>query len=114
MAELIESARLIDLILVMVVIEAVALVLLHRQTGQGIAPRALIGFMLAGGFLLLAIRAALTDAGWIWIGLWLTLALIAHLADLALRWQTTPNHPSSAKPAQTDHGDPADTSRRGL
>jgi hypothetical protein len=33
-------------------------------------------------FLLFALRAALTGAGWIWVCLWITLSLPAHLADL--------------------------------
>lgn len=87
MAELLTSGRLIDLILGLVLVEALALVLLHHLTGKGVAPRELIGLLLAGGFLLVALRAALVGAAWYWIGLWLTLALLAHLADLALRWR---------------------------
>ncbi|RKT43408.1 hypothetical protein [Thiocapsa rosea] len=88
MAELFESGRLIDLILGLVVVEAIALTLFNRLTGKGVAPRDLVGLLLAGAFLLVAVRFALTGAEWIWIGLWLGLALIAHLADLALRWRS--------------------------
>lgn len=77
---------MIDLIIALVVIEGVALTLLHRFTGKGVAPRDLVGLLLAGGFLLLAVRAALVEAGWGWVGLCLALALLAHLADLAIRW----------------------------
>lgn len=88
MAELFASGRLIDLILGLVVVEAIALTVFHRLTGKGVAPRDLVGLLLAGAFLLVAVRFALTGAEWVWIGLWLGLALIAHLADLALRWRT--------------------------
>lgn len=81
------SGRLIELILLLVAFEALALSLLHRLTGKGIAPRELIGLLAAGVCLLLALRAALTDSGWMQVGLWLTLALAAHLADLAMRWR---------------------------
>ncbi len=87
MAELFASGRLIDLILGLVVVEAIALTVMHRVTGKGVAPRDLVGLLLAGAFLLVAVRFALTGAEWTWIGFWLALALIAHLADLALRWR---------------------------
>ncbi|WP_296804842.1 hypothetical protein [Thiocapsa sp.] len=88
MAELFASGRLIDLILGLVLVEAIALTVLYRLTGKGVAPRDLVGLLLAGAFLLIAVRFALTGADWVWIGLWLALALVAHLADLALRWRT--------------------------
>jgi hypothetical protein len=87
MSDWITSGRLVDLILVLVVLEAVALLAFHRLTGRGLGPRQLIGVLVSGGCLLLALRAALTGAAWTWIGAWLTIALIAHLADLALRWR---------------------------
>lgn len=88
MADLFASGRLIDLILALVVIEAIALTLVHRLTGTGVAPHDLIGLLLAGAFLLVAVRLALTDADWVWIGFWLGLALCAHLVDLAMRWRS--------------------------
>jgi hypothetical protein len=68
-------------------VEAIALGVHHRLTGKGVAPRDLVGLLLAGAFLLVAVRLALTGAEWFWIGLSLGLALVAHLADLALRWR---------------------------
>ena len=47
----------------------------------------LVGLLLAGAFLLLALRAALTGAPWPSIAIWLLAALIAHLADLVRRWR---------------------------
>jgi hypothetical protein len=91
MAELFASGRLIDLILGLVLVEAVVLTVFHRRTGKGVAPHDLVGLLLAGGFLLLAVRAALVGAAWVWVGLWLTLALLAHLADLAMRWRSSQN-----------------------
>jgi hypothetical protein len=35
----------------------------------------------------LALRAALTGQAWWWVALWLSLALPAHLAWLALAWR---------------------------
>ncbi|MCA0303930.1 MAG: hypothetical protein LCH95_16110 [Proteobacteria bacterium] len=87
MQELFASGRIIDLILVLMVAEAAVLGLLYRRTGRGLPPRALVSVLLAGGFLMLALRAALTGAAWPWIGLFLGLGLVAHLADLAGRWR---------------------------
>ncbi|MCG6897639.1 MAG: hypothetical protein LJE61_05510 [Thiocapsa sp.] len=86
MAELFASGALIDLILGLVLIEAVVLTVVHRFTGRGVAPRDLFGMLLAGVFLLLAVRAALVGADWGWVGLWLMLSLLAHLADVSVRW----------------------------
>jgi hypothetical protein len=83
---LFDGGRVIDLILALMVVEAVALTMLYRATGRGIAPVRLWPNLLAGAFLMLALRASLTGAGVAAIGSWLFLGLIGHLVDLALRW----------------------------
>jgi hypothetical protein len=80
------GGRVIDLILVLMAIEGLALGWLYRRTGLGIAPGRLWPNLLAGGFLMLALRAALTGSGSVAIASWLLLGLIGHLVDLALRW----------------------------
>jgi hypothetical protein len=80
------GGRVIDLILVLMAIEGLALWWLYRRTGLGIAPGRLWPNLLAGGFLMLALRAALTGSGSVAIASWLLLGLIGHLVDLALRW----------------------------
>ena len=84
--DLIASGRIVDLILGLVVVQFVAIVLYRRTTGRGPAPADIAFTLLAGAGLLLALRAALTDAGWMSIAAYLVLALVAHLADLARRW----------------------------
>jgi len=74
------------LIAALVALEAAALWFLWRTRGIGIAPRALIGSLLSGACLMLAVRAALIDAPWEHVAAWLLFSLVAHLADLALRW----------------------------
>lgn len=86
MQALFDSGRVIDLIVALMVIEALALTALHHLTGRGIAPARLWPNLLAGAFLMLALRAALTGASATAIGSWLVLGLVGHLADLALRW----------------------------
>lgn len=88
MIELIASGRVVDFILVLVAIEFIALTLHHRRTGRGIAPAAILPNLLAGAFLLLALRTAAGSSGHAaWVALFLLLALVAHLADLQRRWR---------------------------
>lgn len=72
--------------LVALVLEAVGLVLWHRLSGRGPEPRRVLPNLAAGAFLLLALRACLDTAGGGVILLCLSLALLAHLADLNGRW----------------------------
>jgi hypothetical protein len=81
------SGRLIDAVLVAVAVQAVVLVLWARRTGRGVPPASLLATLAAGGFLLVALRSALSDAWWGWTGLALLAALVAHLIDLRLRWR---------------------------
>jgi hypothetical protein len=87
MTEFIASGRAIDLILAMVLVEALALLAYRRITGRGIAGPDLIANLLAGACLMLALRAALAGAGWQWIAVCMSAALLAHLADLWRRWR---------------------------
>ncbi len=86
-------ALALDVILVLVLAEGLALVALHRFTGAGIPPRRLIGTLAAGFFLMLATRLALaagaqgTLAAQGAVAACLLAALIAHVADLAVRWR---------------------------
>ena len=87
MAEFFASGLIIDLILGLVVIEAAALALWRQRFGTGPALGRLAANLASGGFLLLAVRAALVDASWQWVALALLGSLMAHLADLYGRWQ---------------------------
>ena len=88
MAEWFASGRLVDAILLLVVCEVVALTLLWQRTRRGVAPVDLIPNILAGAFLLLALRLALGGAGWMYAAASLGAAGIAHLVDLRRRWRT--------------------------
>ena len=87
MAELVASGRIVDLIIGLMVVEGLVLAIHHRRTGRGIGAVELAVSLLAGAFLLLSLRAALTGAAWPTIAMWLTGALVAHLADVARRWR---------------------------
>ncbi len=87
MAEIFISGRVIDFIVALVAVEAIALLALRAVLGRGPAPAAFVGTLLAGTFLLLALRNALDGGSWTWIAGCLLAALVAHLADLALRFE---------------------------
>ncbi|MGF1605688.1 MAG: hypothetical protein ACFB22_05065 [Rhodothalassiaceae bacterium] len=87
MAGLIESGRIVDWILVFVALEAAVIFLVHRRTGKGIAPADYLSLLMQGLFIFLALRAALTEAGWQWVALWLLASLAAHLVEITRRWQ---------------------------
>jgi len=85
MMALFSSGRVVDIILFFVFLEAVYIAVHRGKTGRGVRLREVAAGMLAGVFLLLALRCALVDERWPWIATWLLFALIAHLADLAGR-----------------------------
>jgi hypothetical protein len=85
LAELFQSGRIIDLILLLVAAEIAALPWLLRRLGSTLTLTPLLPNILAGAALMLAVRMGLTGAHWIWIAAALGAALIAHLADLSLR-----------------------------
>lgn len=76
----------LEIIAALVLVEALVLVLLHRWRGWGVAPRLILPRLLAGLALMLALRAALLQADWPEISLWLSLAGLAHLLDLWRSW----------------------------
>ncbi|NBC47046.1 MAG: hypothetical protein GVY22_03435 [Gammaproteobacteria bacterium] len=86
MAELFATGRIVDLILVLVLLEALGIALLHRFARRGPSLAELAPNLLAGFLLLLSVRAAISQAHWTLIALPLTAALLAHLADLIRRW----------------------------
>jgi hypothetical protein len=87
MAELFASGRLVDLILMVVVLEAVALLLYWHRTRRGNAPFDLLPNLCSGTFLLLALRATLAGSGWMMASGCLALAGLAHLIDIYRRWR---------------------------
>ena len=55
------------------------------RRGQGLALMSFVASSLAGGSLVLALRAVLRESGWLFVAIYLAAALLAHLADIALR-----------------------------
>jgi len=84
---LFETGRIFDIVLATLAIEGVVLWLYNRRTGRGLAPPALVSFLLSGVFLVAAFRASTLGAAWVWTALFLTLAFAVHLAELRGRWR---------------------------
>ena len=89
MSALIESGRIVDLILVLLIGEAVLLFALRRLYALGPGLNKLLFNLAAGACLLMALRSALTDSGTFAIAAWLAAGFAAHVLDLASRWRSS-------------------------
>jgi len=81
----IDLPALVDFAIAVAIVETLVLVLRHRRTGRGIAPADLLPNIAAGLCLMLALRAALVQANWVWIVAPLAASGVAHVLDLRRR-----------------------------
>lgn len=79
------SGRIADIALALMLAETALVWLYCRARGRPVAIADLAWHAAAGAGLLLALRAALTGAGWMWVTAFLSLALAAHIGDLRRR-----------------------------
>jgi hypothetical protein len=86
MGELFANGRIVELILVVMLVEAVGSLLLNSKLARGIAPASVIFNLGAGAALMLALRAALLHEAWPAIAAWLLMALLGHAGELWVRW----------------------------
>ncbi len=82
--------HLIDLVIAMTLLEAAGLAVYHHRTGKGLAPGEFLPTLAAGLALMLAVRAGVSGAGWVWVAAGLSAAGLAHLADVRRRWRSGP------------------------
>ncbi len=85
MEDLFFSGRLIDIALVVIALEAVVLLASRGFSRVGIQPLDLIGQLLAGALLLLAVRCAVTRVDYRWTVTFLSASFPAHAFDLIRR-----------------------------
>lgn len=85
MLALFESGRIVDLILGLMLIEALVLCGLALVLRSRLPLTGLLLNLAAGASLLLALRAVLTGASWVVVGAWLAVALFSHTGDLIQR-----------------------------
>jgi hypothetical protein len=78
---------LIDIVIAVTLLEVLVLAVLHRRNGRGLAPGDFLPTLASGLFLMFALRAGLTSAGWAWVAAGLTLSGLAHAVDLRRRWR---------------------------
>jgi hypothetical protein len=87
MIDAISNAQLIDVVIAVTLLECLALIVYHRLTKRGLAPKDYLLNLAAGFCLMLALRSALADTGWMWMVLCLMAAGLAHGTDLWTRWK---------------------------
>jgi hypothetical protein len=84
--EIFSGTLLIDIVIAVTVIEWVLLSWWHHRTGRGIPMSELQGTLMAGFYLMLALRASMVAAPWYVVALLLLGAGLTHAADLWRRW----------------------------
>ncbi|MEO8281709.1 MAG: hypothetical protein ABI564_18565 [Ideonella sp.] len=87
MTDLSIAAPLIDLVIGVTLVEALALLLVHYFSGKGVAPLDFLANMVSGLCLMLALRSSVRDAGVAWLALFLLAAGVAHGIDILMRWR---------------------------
>lgn len=85
--ELFASGRVFDIVLIVLLAEAVVLSALWFLTGRGVSPAQMLPFLVSGAALVAAFRAAGLGAPWPVVGGFLALALCAHTFELFGRWR---------------------------
>ena len=88
---LIATGRIVDIMVLFLGMEIVAITLYRSARGGGIPLLPLLLNIGAGGSLMLALRASLTDAGWQWVAVFLVSSLVFHAADQGQRWENPGN-----------------------
>lgn len=101
MREFFASGLVVDVILGLMLVEALLLTMIRTRTGSGVPVPDLLINLAAGGCLLLAMRSALLGADWKATAACLVGALTAHLTDLQRRWLASARG-SSSPPPTTD------------
>ena len=85
LTDLLAGGRIVDLILVVVAVEAVAVAILNRLGIIGLRLLDIAATLLSGAFLFVALKLALSGAAAEAIAVCLALALAAHIVDIARR-----------------------------
>lgn len=81
------SGRIFDIVLAVLLVEAVVLSAVWILTGRGVPPARILPFLLSGAALVAACRASGLEAPWPVVGGFLALALCAHAFELYGRWR---------------------------
>lgn len=85
LAEFVNSGQVAGVILVVLAIEVAAFGLYFWRRQKTFLLLSFVANGLAGASLVLALRAALQQSGWLFVAIYLLGGLLAHLADVVLR-----------------------------
>jgi len=88
MSDLFASGAFVDAVLIVLVLEAAAVIGYWLWKKRGIAPADFLPGMCSGALMLLALRAVLAGSGWLVPTLCLMAAGAAHLIDVRRRWRS--------------------------
>ena len=86
MHEIFSGTLLIDIVITVTLVEWGVLSWWHRRTGRGIPMSELRATLLAGLYLMLALRASMTAAPWYVVALLLLATGLTHAANMWQRW----------------------------
>lgn len=88
------ATTMVDIVIAVTALEALALWAYHWRTGKGIAGRDFMPTLLSGLLLMLALRTHMADAGWAPTALLMAGAGVLHALDLRRRWRAAdrPHH----------------------
>lgn len=86
---LITGGRIVDIMLVVVAIEVLALLAYRGVTGRGLGAVALLLNIGAGASLMVALKLVFDQAPWQWVAAALVASLAFHTADLVYRWRAS-------------------------
>ncbi len=85
MADFIQNGSIASFMLAALALEIALAAVFFWRKGQGIGLFSFLANGLAGAGLVLALRAALLQSGWLFVAIYLLAGLLAHVADVALR-----------------------------
>jgi len=88
MEQLFADGSIVDLIISFMALETVVLLGYRKISGTGLRAFDVLGLMLPGFFLLVALKEALIGSPWWLIAAFLLASLVAHLGDLWRRQKT--------------------------
>ena len=84
---------MVDIVIVVTAVEALALWLYHHRTGKGIAGRDFLPTLSSGLLLMLALRLHMAGFGWMPTAALLAGAGAFHVIDLRRRWRPASRQP---------------------
>lgn len=85
---LVESGRIVDIMLAVIVVEVAALIAYRVIKRRGLSVASIVLNIGAGGSLMVALKLLYADAGWQLIAAALVASACFHTGDLVYRWRS--------------------------